>query len=156
MIAWLTDDRWSPFFPNAEVLISRREHDAIAGDGPYEPQGGDALLALAAQGVVKQVDDEHVVTSEVTTEWTGGHSPGHMLVNVAAGDTTATMIGHLALSPLHLTLGDPGPHQDRELAAAALQRLRDGRLLVGPLWPAPGAARWFEADVLVASDSPQS
>ena len=150
MIAWLTDDQWGPFFPNAEVLVSRREYEAIADDGPYEPQGGHALIALHALGVVRTVDDEHVVTSEVTTTWTGAHSPGHMLVNVAAGDTTATMIGHLALSPLHLVLGDPGPQIDPPAATAVLETLHDGRLLVGPLWPAPGAARWSDAGVLVA------
>jgi hypothetical protein len=150
MIAWSDDGEWSPFFPNAEVLISRREYEAIADDGPYEAEGGDALLALAAQGAVKQIDDDYDVTSEVSTTWTGGHSPGHLLVNVNAGDTTATMIGHLALSPLHLVLGDPGRHSDPERAATALQSVHDGRLLVGPLWPAPGAVRWSDDEVLVA------
>jgi hypothetical protein len=151
MMAWLTDDEWSPFFPKAEVLVSRREYEAIADDGPYEPQGGNALMALDSQGVVKTVDDDHIVTSEVTTAWTGAHSPGHMLVNVTADDTTATMIGHLALSPLHLLLGATGPHFDPPGATAVLETLHDGRLLVGPLWPAPGAARWVNGDVLVAS-----
>jgi glyoxylase-like metal-dependent hydrolase (beta-lactamase superfamily II) len=151
MVAWLEDNQWSPFFPNAEVLISQREYEAIADDGPYDPQGSEALLALAAQGVVQQVDDEHEVTSEVATEWTGGHSPGHLLVNVTDGGTTATMIGHLALSPLHLALGDPGRHPDPARAAAAMERIHDGRVLVGPLWPAPGAARWYDDGVLVAS-----
>ncbi len=149
MIAWWADDAWTPFFPNAEVLLSQRERAAIVDDGPYAPQGAEALLALDAQGVVLPVEDEHVVTPEVTTSWTGGHSPGHLLVNVTAGDTTATMIGHLALSPLHFVVGEPGRHVDPVAAAQALDAVHDGRLLVGPLWPAPGAARWSGDDVRV-------
>ena len=151
MIAWLTDDQWSPFFPNAELLVSDREYAAIAGEGEYRPQGSGALLALHAQGVVTTVDDEHVVTSEVTTAWTGAHSPGHQVVNIASADVEATMIGHLALSPLHCVIRDCPLHIDSPAAAAVLQALGDGRrLLVGPLWPTPGAARWNGEQVHVA------
>jgi hypothetical protein len=143
MMAWRDGDQWQPFFPNAELLISRREHDAIASDGPYEPSGAEAYLELQEQGVVTTVDDEHCVTSEVFTQWTGSHSDGHMVVNIASGDDVATMIGHLALSPLHCTTGEgSGLHFDPVGANAALGALADGRLLIGPLWPDPGAIRW--------------
>jgi hypothetical protein len=151
MMAWRDGDEWRPFFPNAELLISRREHESIAGDGPYEPSGSEAYLALYEQGVVTTVDDEHCVTSEVFTQWTGSHSDGHMIVNIASGGNTATMIGHLALSPLHCTTGDGGGlHFDRVGANAALRTLADGRLLIGPLWPAPGAVRWTGDQVVTA------
>jgi len=144
MIAWVAaDGGWSPFFPNAEVLVSRREYEAITDAGPYRPQGSDALLALQAQSVVTTVDDEHTVTSEVTTRWTGAHSPGHQVVNVASQGSEATMIGHLALTPLHCATCEHDGHIDPPAAARVLHDLRDRRqLLVGPLWPAPGAARW--------------
>jgi hypothetical protein len=148
MIAWRDDERWTPFFPNAEVLLSERELAAIADDGPYEPQGGDALLELDRQGAVRAIGDEHAVTSEVSTTWVGEHSPGHLLVDVTSGDETATLIGHLALSPVHCVSGEPGPHLNPAGAARLLQRLGDGRrTLVGPLWPAPGAIRWSGSEV---------
>ena len=56
MIAWLDAHAgWRPFFPNAEVLVSRREYEAIADAGAYRPQGSDALLDLHTQGVVTAV-----------------------------------------------------------------------------------------------------
>lgn len=151
MIAWRSDDGWAPFFPNADFLLSRRECEAIVEAGPYQPSGREAFLALHEQGVVTAVDDEHVVTSDVTMQWTGAHSPGHSLVNIASGDDQATMIGHLALTPLHCELGECGPHIDPVAASAALRALGDGRLLIGPLWPAPGAVRWTGDEVLTAT-----
>jgi glyoxylase-like metal-dependent hydrolase (beta-lactamase superfamily II) len=144
MIAWFTDeDSWTPFFPNAEVLVSRREYEAITAAGPYRPQGSDALIALDLQGVVTTIDDEHAVTSDVVTRWTGCHSPGHQIVNVVSRGVEATMLGHLALSPLHCAIGEFAGHIDPPSAESALRALRDRRnLLIGPLWPTPGAARW--------------
>lgn len=143
MIAWRDGDDWTPFFPNATVLLSRRELDAIADDGPYHPQGGDALLALNALGAVTPVDDELVVTDDVTLRRTGGHTAGHQVVDLASEGASASMIGHLALSPLHCAVTEHSGHEDPVVAWRALSARRDaGSVLVGPLWPAPGAARW--------------
>jgi glyoxylase-like metal-dependent hydrolase (beta-lactamase superfamily II) len=144
MIAWVDGDgSWSPFFPEAELLISRREYDAIVDESWYRPQGSDALLALHGHGVVTTVGDRHEVTSDVTIRYTGGHSPGHQVVDVGGRGSDATMVGHLALSPLHTVIDEFAGHVDAAVANAALRELRDSRrLLVGPLWPAPGAARW--------------
>ena len=150
MIAWRTDDGWAPFFPNAQFIVTRRECDAIVDEGWYQPSGGDAFRALHEQGAVTTVDDEHAVTSDVSTRWTGAHSPGHQVVNIASGDDQATMIGHLALSPLHCEFRDSGAHIDPLAAQAALGTLRDGRLLIGPLWPTPGAVRWNANGVVTA------
>jgi hypothetical protein len=147
MIAWRDGDRWAPFFPNADVILSRRERDAIAGPGDYDPSGGQALLALDAAGAVTAVDDGHAVTREVTLRLTGAHSPGHQVVDIASGSELATMLGHLALSPLHCATGDGTAHEDAPAANAILRTLADGRILVGPLWPAPGAVRWTAAGI---------
>jgi glyoxylase-like metal-dependent hydrolase (beta-lactamase superfamily II) len=146
MIAWRNGDAWQPFFPSAEVILSQHELAAIAANEDYRPQGGDALLELDARGVVSAVGEEHTVTPDVTVRWTGAHSPGHQVVDIGSGDERATMLGHLALNPLHLGV-DAGPHRDPIGAAAALCTLADGRLLIGPLWPAPGAVRWSGARV---------
>ena len=131
--------------------ISRREHDAIAGDGPYEPSGAAAYLALHALGAVTTVGDEHDVTRDVRLRWTGAHSPGHMIVDIRSDDDTATMLGHLALSPLHCVVeGTSRLHGDPVAATAVLRTLHDGRLLIGPLWPAPGGVRWTGDSVVTA------
>jgi hypothetical protein len=155
MIAWLDDDAWTPFFPNATVVVSRRELDAIADpDDPYQPQGGDALVALHAQGAVTTVDDEHALTVDVRTRWTGAHSPGHQIVHIGRDEDRATMIGHLALSPLHCMTGEGKAHNDPSGAAEVLNGLADDRLLIGPLWPAPGAVRWTRDRVETATPDP--
>ncbi len=156
MIAWRDGDSWVPFFPNAELLVSERESTAILDDGSYEPSGGEAFAALHEQGAVTTVDDEHVVTSHVTTEWTGRHSPGHQLVHVTSGDARATMIGHLALNPIHCLMDDCALHVDTPAAIAVLQTLADGRLLAGPLWPTPGAVRWTGTTVTLAEPDSSS
>jgi glyoxylase-like metal-dependent hydrolase (beta-lactamase superfamily II) len=151
MIAWRTTDGWEPFFPNAKILMSQRESDAILVDGPYEPSGGDAYRALYEQGAVTTVKDEHTVTADVTMQWTGAHSPGHTLVHVGTGDNRATLIGHLALTPVHLEIPDCVLHEDVPRARAALAPLADGRLLIGPLFPEPGAVRWTNDTIETAA-----
>lgn len=149
MIAWLSEGRWSPFFPKATVLISRREYAAITSDGEYRASGSDALLALHDLGVVAEVDDVHVVTDEVTIRWTGGHSPGHQIVEISSQGEEAAIIGHLTLSPLHCVIDECALHVEPARAASTLRELRDRRqIMIGPLWPTPGAARWTGAEML--------
>jgi glyoxylase-like metal-dependent hydrolase (beta-lactamase superfamily II) len=144
MFAWRNDDgSWSPFFPNAPLMISQRELDAFANG--HLASGQQVLAELRAQGVVEPVSaDVMRVTDDVAIEFTGAHSPGHQIVRVGAGADSAVVIGHLAVSPLGLTAGNrPGAHIDSVRAWEILEELRDsGAVLVGPLWPAPGAGRW--------------
>ena len=77
------------------------------------------------------------------------------MVDVRSANGHATLIGHLALSPLHCVIPDTGPHLDPRGAAAVLQTLDGGeRLLVGPLWPTPGAARWSGSGIRAAVPDP--
>ena len=74
-------------------------------------------------------------------EWTGMHNPGHCAFHV--GDA-ASFVGHLAVTPLHLGTGPcPPQHADPEGAWRWLEAAKaSGRILIGPLWPSPGAVRW--------------
>jgi glyoxylase-like metal-dependent hydrolase (beta-lactamase superfamily II) len=150
MLVWRTEDGWGPTFPNAPLLISSREADAILDDGPYEPSGGEAFRALHEQGVVTPVGDEHPVTPSVTIEWTRAHSPGHSLVTVESNGERASLIGHLALNPVHCLIPDGQLHADVPAAYSVLRGLADGRLLAAPLWPTPGAIRWTGDTITVA------
>lgn len=98
------------------------------------------------------VDDSHAETADVEMSWVGGHSPGHALINIGSADSVgATLLGHLALSPLHCAIGDCSLHVDPQAANDVLRTLADGRLLVGPLWPTPGAIRWTGAEITTAT-----
>ncbi len=149
MLGWRDDDGgWSPFFPNASILMSRRELDAL--DQGFEilggpPMGADALAELRAAGAVEATADREAVTGEVTLELTGGHNPGHQVVRIESAGERAVMLGHLALSPLHLAAGPSPLHMDPAAAHSAMTAIRDEDvLLIGPLWPTPGAGRWID------------
>ena len=147
MFAWRDGDgSWGPFFPNAPIRMSRRELDAI-DDGfriGGEPLSGVEVLGeLRAIGAVEANDDHERITDEVTLELTGAHNPGHQVVRIESAGERAVMLGHLALSPLHLTTGVCALNLDPPAALVALETIRDeGALLIGPLWPEPGAGWW--------------
>lgn len=137
------DGAWEPAFPNARLLITASELCWIA-QAP-EPSGAAAFHALVDAGVVDATADGRRITDEVAMELSGGHTPGHALVRVGSEGSGAVFLGHLALSPLHAVADvSPTTHHDPEAARRQLHHVIDaaveGRLLlVGPLWPAPGA-----------------
>jgi glyoxylase-like metal-dependent hydrolase (beta-lactamase superfamily II) len=145
MLAWRNDDgSWSPFFTNAPILLSQRELDAI-DDGTHAPSRTEVLAQVRDAGAVTPVSDHVDVTDEVTIEFTGAHTPGHQIVRISSQGESAVILGHLAVSPVHLATGRcPQQHPDPDRAEEWLERLRteDGVLLIGPLWPDPGAGRW--------------
>jgi glyoxylase-like metal-dependent hydrolase (beta-lactamase superfamily II) len=143
MLAWRNDDgSWERFFPNAPILISQRELDAIDGGAFHmEP----IMPRLRAQGALQAViEDSTPLTGDVSIEHTGGHTPGHQILRVSSGGEQAVVVGHLAVSALHLATGEcPPEHMDPGLANAELEKLlAEDAVLIGPLWPAPGAGRW--------------
>jgi glyoxylase-like metal-dependent hydrolase (beta-lactamase superfamily II) len=148
------DGGWVPAFPKARVVMMSAELEFLAGGAPA--QGLDALNALDAQGVVDGVHDGYRLTDEVWLQLTGAHTPGHAVVRIQSGDARATFLGHLALSPVNNGLTDCAPGDaDAERAADVLHALiaeaaADDALIVGPLWPFPGAAH-VSGDRIVAA-----
>ncbi|WP_426573744.1 hypothetical protein [Aquihabitans sp. McL0605] len=137
-------DGWQPYFPNARILLS----DAALAHSVAEPEGGDveaAFAALRGAGLVDGFADGDEVAPGVRAEWTGMHNPGHCAFHVGDG---ATFVGHLAVTPLHLATGPcPPQHADPDGAWRWLQAAKaGGRILIGPLWPSPGALRWDPAN----------
>jgi hypothetical protein len=156
MVAWRDDDgSWSPFFPNARVRVSEgvlREFERT--DAGAEPDlEREAWRALIAMGRVGVFGDGESVAPGLIAEITDGHCPGHAVLHLrdAQGSSVLTMLGHLAVSPLHLATGECAAlNAEPTVAHARLQDIaRDGRVLVGPLWPSPGFGRWRDG-VLVA------
>ena len=137
-------EAWRPMFPNGRVVLTSTELAWL--DHAEGVQGLGALRALIAQGVVDGVATPFELTPEVSVHLVGGHSPGHAIVQVESGDHQAVLLGHLALSPIHLTpttTDRPSQHFDDDAAIKALDVLRTqaaatGALLIGPLWPYPG------------------
>ena len=71
-------------------------------------------------------------------------TPGHLIVRIESGGETAVMVGHLAVVAVHVATGPcPPQHMEPDAAWKTLEALRDsGTLLIGPLWPEPGAGTW--------------
>lgn len=144
MWAWRNDDgSWSPFFPNAKILVSQRELDAL-DSGSYAGDNTGVWAKLRAQDAVRALHDGEHVTDDVSVEHVGAHTPGHLFVRIDSNGEHAVMVGHLAVSPLHFATGPcPQQHPFPDEAEAHLQKLREeDTWLIGPLWPTPGAGRW--------------
>ncbi len=143
MLAWRADDgSWVPFFSNAPILMSQRELDAIDAF-PFEPQGRKVLAELQSGDSVHGTADRVELTGAVSLELTGGHNPGHMVVRIQSGGEQAIMLGHLALTPLHVGLQKDANHMDGSVANERLRALlEEDAIFIGPLWPAPAAGRW--------------
>jgi len=143
MLAWRNEDgTWDRFFPNAPVIFSNAELDAV--DSGEHPANSGRLAEFRDTGAVVGVADGTALTPDVTCEVTGAHTPGHMVLQVGSGDERAVHVGHLAVAALHVATGPcPPQHMDAGAAWKALETLRDsGALLLGPLWPTPGAGTW--------------
>jgi glyoxylase-like metal-dependent hydrolase (beta-lactamase superfamily II) len=153
MWAWRNDDgSWSPFFPNAPIFVARRELDAIDA-GVHPSLVHPAFAALRAQGVLRPVDDGDRITDHVSIEHVGAHTPGHLFVRIESAGEQAVMVGHLAVSPLHLVTGPcPQQHPKPDEAQARIEKLlTEDAVVIGPLWPAPGAARWNGTELVPVS-----
>ena len=135
-------DSWTTFFPNARVLIS----DTAKSDFlEHTPPGnvGAAFVALFDAGLIDTFTGGDEIVPGLRVEWTGMHNPGHCAFHVG---TDATFLGHLAVSPLHFATGPCAPqHADPNGVWRWLQATKaDGRILIGPLWPSPGAMRYAD------------
>jgi glyoxylase-like metal-dependent hydrolase (beta-lactamase superfamily II) len=136
------DGRWKPLFPRAWVALSEVELERVRAHP--EIDGAPALRALMDCGVVAGMGDRSEPAPYVTVERTGGHTPGHVIIRIAEG---AVFLGHLAVNPLNVAASfGPAAHDEPSVALAALEReLSEAAvrrsLVIGPLWPEPGAGR---------------
>jgi hypothetical protein len=158
MVAWRDEHgAWSPFFPNARVLVSDANLAAFvaASARPGDEPQRQAWQALLDRGIVDTYSDGASIVAGLSAEVKGGHCPGHALLHFGdpSGTPLATMLGHLAVSPIHLATGECAPlHADPDTAWSLLHAAADdGRLLIGPLWPTPGFGRWANG-TFVAGD----
>jgi glyoxylase-like metal-dependent hydrolase (beta-lactamase superfamily II) len=144
MFAWRNDDgTWTRFFPNAPILMAQRELDAI-DHGEFVPSGKDVLAELRAEGAVQALTGDYErVTDDVSFDFTGGHTEGHSVVRIASDGRAAVMVGHLALNPLQFAQEHDPNHVDADAVMATRRKLlAEDVVLIGPLWPTPGAGRW--------------
>ncbi len=143
MVASRDEERgWHPFFPNPRILVSEPELAHVRAHS--EISGSTALLSLVDEGFVDRISAPLECAPGLIMELTAGHSPGHCILRVGDG---AVFIGHLAVNPIQVTGGVmPGAHHDPQRAFTALcgelaWASEVDALVIGPLWPDPGAGR---------------
>ncbi len=137
------EDAWRPFFPYARLLMSERALQSF-DESPPDGELATAFRALIDGGLVDTFSDGERLAPGVTAEWTGMHNVGHCAFHV--GDA-ATFVGHLAVTPLHLGTGPcPAQHFEPDAAWQWLTSITcdPSRVIIGPLWPSPGALRWHD------------
>ena len=153
---------WVPYFPDARILLSDTELDGFLNSarnneaGPAD-QVRDAWLALIDAGCVDTYTHGEAIAPGIVAEVSGGHGPGHTVIHFQGTDEVElSLIGHLAVSAVHLATGEcEALNEDPATAWRLLHDVaRDGRRIAGALWPAPGAGRWLgDAGLLGSRES---
>ncbi len=87
-------------YPRARFLVPRKEWEHVhnpllAGACPEVGFPREPLSWMNRDGGqwVELVDDSHMVAPGITMHWTGGHSPGHMVVKVSTDQGPAIVVG---------------------------------------------------------------
>ena len=94
MLAWRNDDgSWAPFFPNAPILMSQRELDAIDARRASVVRQRGARRSSRAQGAVQAVDRRSRARDRrrVARAHAARTPPGHQIVRVASDGEQAVM-----------------------------------------------------------------
>lgn len=143
-IGGLLDDAARPAFPNARIIISRKEHDFWQNSGIRTRLGSGSVYGNAAiESVIADwidrylspfeqqlefVEGEVEITPGIVTIPAPGHTPGHMAVLVQASDATVLFTADAFTLPEHIahpewTSGfDFDPTQTVETRKALLDR----------------------------------
>ena len=153
----LLDDFDEPLFANAEYMIGAAEFDywmnpdtvtTIGEARTTFAVGAQRRLAVIADTVRKVADGQDVLPG-ITARLTPGHTPGHIVWQVAGGSDRVMVVGD-AIGNHHVAFERPdwasGSDQDPETAAASRRRLleelaTDGVPLIGYHLPGGGIGR---------------
>ncbi len=115
-------------FPNARYLVPRK-------DWSYFTQGDvlasaahvrDNVVPLQDLGAMDIIDEEHTITSEITTIPTPGHTPGHLNVLITSAGEKGILVGDLLHSKVQVQ--EPGWCSRADIDKAAGQRSREDML----------------------------
>ena len=130
----LVDGRWVPTFPNAKHIISRKEYEFW--DAAYRRGDPsihcisfeDSVLPVKKAGQMAIVEDDYEFDAGVILEPCIGHSPGHVVINIAdqgvRGVVTGDVIHHqLQLRfPAMSTKADTDPNLARKTRTALIEK----------------------------------
>jgi glyoxylase-like metal-dependent hydrolase (beta-lactamase superfamily II) len=170
-IGWntqLVDGRWVPTFPNAKYIISRTEYDYW--DAAYRRGDSsihcvsfeDSILPVKRAEQVVLVADDHQFDDGIVLEPCFGHSPGHVVINIASEGARGVVTGDVIHHQIQLrypamsTKADTDRDLARQTRTALIEKhAGTGTLLlpahfitptVGRIEPAPEGFRYDPLD----------
>jgi glyoxylase-like metal-dependent hydrolase (beta-lactamase superfamily II) len=132
----LVDGSWQVTFPKAEHIFSARELAHVASYGRGAAEGTlehdfyrtyeDTVEPVLLAGLGRTFDERAVLYDDgvttVAAKVVGGHTPGHLVVEVDSGETHAVISGDVIHHPLQLD--DLSLAQVGDVDAAAAARVR--------------------------------
>jgi glyoxylase-like metal-dependent hydrolase (beta-lactamase superfamily II) len=127
----LVDGRWVPTFPNAKYIMAKREYDYW--DGVYAKEKGkqdnmhalgfeDSVLPVMRAEKAILVSDDYELDRGLSLEPCHGHSPGHVVLNVASGGKKGVFIGDVIHHPIQLLHPELSTRADFDQNAARASR----------------------------------
>ncbi|HUZ74140.1 MAG TPA: MBL fold metallo-hydrolase [Stellaceae bacterium] len=127
----LKDGAWVPTFPRARYLFSRTEslywdatqNPAMRSD-PRREAYDDSVLPVVARGQAELVDGAHALDDGITIEPAPGHTPGHVMLKIAAAGAHGVFCGDAIHHPLQVYAPHWNHAADEQPAEAALTRRR--------------------------------
>lgn len=152
-----TDDFEELAFPNARYLISEEEYNYWMADDIHSKLPEDRRgFATGAQRNIEAVKDRletfkpgHDIVAGMTTLETGGHTPGHISIEISHGNESFIVLGdaltHHVVSFQHpgwVSGNDHEPQRAIETRKMLLDRMAsEGSRLIGYHLPDPGVGR---------------
>jgi glyoxylase-like metal-dependent hydrolase (beta-lactamase superfamily II) len=120
--------RLTPTFPNARYLLVRDEYEyfASAAARPMLDRHGDyvadSVQPVAGAGQLDLVPADHRVDNDVRLVPAPGHTPGHVVIEIADGGQAALLAADLVHHPLQLRRPDISAAMCIDPAASAASR----------------------------------
>ncbi len=127
----LVGGQWAPTFPNARYVMAKREYDhwdafyAKNKDDRTNPHAlafEDSVLPVVRAERAVLVNDDFELDSGVSIEPCPGHTPGHIVVNVAAGGKRGVFVGDVVHHPIQLLFPDLSTRADADMDMARVSR----------------------------------
>ncbi len=107
-------------FPKAKYIVPKGDWDYFTKPDVLQDQAAvlNSVVPLQGLGVLELVSGEHVVTPEITTLFTPGHTPGHMSVVISSQGQKAMVVGDLFHSSVQVEEPDwcAGADMDKEVS----------------------------------------
>jgi len=133
-VGWNTrrvDGQWVPTFANAQYIMAKREYDHW--DAVYaKDQGqtgnvhalafGDSVQPIVRAERAVLVGDDFELDHGISFEPCHGHSPGHVVLNVASGGKKGVFIGDVVHHPMQLMFPELSTRADFDMDASRVTR----------------------------------